>query len=805
MKTIIISTFFFVLAVLSPAMSAAAGDPDQNSPKSMHYRAVGGIISDATTGEPIGHVTVQAAGMAMATKANRDGRYRLVLPAGQYQLDVSHVGYYSQAITVNLADSSVTCDIRLKPAVVDMGERQVFSRAYDPAQRIIAQAIAHKKDILSRIHDYHFDASSKIVLRNTTKPDSQSVFLIAESQSTCFWEQPNKFKQIITSRRQTANIPAEGNLVGVGALLNFNENRLDFGEQSIVSPTATDAMEHYNYYLLDTVYLDNRPVYVLEIEPKNEYEPLFAGTLHIVDSTFDVVKVDVAFSKGVSLPFIKNGRLSQSLAPINGEYWLPVEIGYAGDIEFNVPIPSVPKRMSFDYVASIYSYQVETGHPDKTFDEYELVVAPEADDVDSAAWDARQTIPLTASEQYGYRRLDSLEHRPESIPKVMLKGLAAAMLLATMGPPEFFHFNRVEGAYLGVGLRKNDLVPKTRLRAKAGYAFEDKNWQYAFGVGFRIWEKRRFEIGMAVKDEIVHRPTIISSASYNPTLYALMFKVDPFDYFHERGVEASASIKPLSHTRLQIGYRDLRQSSKPKQTDYSLFRRDIPPRDNPGIADGTLRSVSIVWSCDSRGAFKNKNGEEIRVGSRYFQAQVGIEHAAPSFIDNDFDFRRFYLTLDGRFDCFGMGRMSAHATIGSSDGDLPPQRFFIADFHSRVLYGEEGFNTFKETNFAGDRIALVHLDHDFGPFVFRNSGIGPLKKIPVGLSLYGAALWTEFHRQPRRSDPTVHIAPTAYTEVGFGLTNLTPFLLPFNFAVYFSWQLSDYDTRRFECSLGLTL
>jgi hypothetical protein len=47
-------------------------------------------------------------------------------------------------------------------------------------------------------------------------------------------------------------------------------------------------------------------------------------------------------------------------------------------------------------------------------------------------------------------------------------------------------------------------------------------------------------------------------------------------------------------------------------------------------------------------------------------------------------------------------------------------------------------------------------------------------------------------------------APSPYTEVGFSLGNLTPFLSPFNLSASFSWQLSSYATRRFRFGFGIS-
>ena len=44
----------------------------------------------------------------------------------------------------------------------------------------------------------------------------------------------------------------------------------------------------------------------------------------------------------------------------------------------------------------------------------------------------------------------------------------------------------------------------------------------------------------------------------------------------------------------------------------------------------------------------------------------------------------------------------------------------------------------------------------------------------------------------------MRIAPKMYSEIGFGLGRIPPMM----FKLFFTWQLSDYDTNRFTFSLG---
>ncbi|MCP4569613.1 MAG: carboxypeptidase-like regulatory domain-containing protein [FCB group bacterium] len=765
----------------------------QNSPKPRFV--VEGIVYDESTGQPIPGATVQVVGSGIATPANADGRFRLVLEIGQYEIKVSHVGHYSTRFDVSLADTIALHDIRLKPLVIDMGERVVFSRAYDPAQKIIASAIARKRDILNRIHDYSSDAYMKLMVNDVSIPDSIRVFFITETQTTSYWQNPDKFKEIITARKQSANIPAEGNLVSLGEMTNFNRNRVDIGDYDVVSPVAVDALDHYNYYLLDTVFIDQKTVFVLEVEPKNKFEPLFVGEIHIADSTFDVVKVDVGFTTGVVMPFIKNARYYQQLAQIDGEYWLPVQIGFYADVDLNMPFPGIPKEMTFEYVASIYSYRIDRGLPSGLFDEYELEVDERADDLDSALWAARQTIPLTELELVGYQRIDSVKNAPKPLYKQLLKGMAAASFIFVVGVPELYHFNRVEGPYAGFGLRPDLLNHDLRLKVKAGYGFEDENWQYNLGFKYRIDEKQKIWLGASIKDKIEARPTLVTGANYNPTFFSFFFKIDPLDYYQEKGWDLSASLQPLRRVTLHAGYADYEQLSRPKQADHEIFRSSITRRENPPIADGRMRTLKARLEYDSRRLIKNKGRDMIGFDQEYLRLSAGIEYASPDLIDNDFDFRRYEIRLRATKKIFGLGLTKLTGFAGMADGELPPQRYFSVDFNNPDIFRERGFNTLSEENFGGDRAAGFYVDHSFGKYALRHSGISFLKGLPFGLSLHGGAFWSRFKNVDEYpGNEYIKTAKAGYSEIGFGLTNLTPFLMPLNLASRFTVQLSNHRT-----------
>ena len=86
--------------------------------------------------------------------ANDDGFYRLLLPAGEYEIAVSDVAHYTTTIKLSVSVEAIHRDIGLEPALIVVRSSHVYSRNLDAGQEIIWRAIQRKQDILRRLKDY---------------------------------------------------------------------------------------------------------------------------------------------------------------------------------------------------------------------------------------------------------------------------------------------------------------------------------------------------------------------------------------------------------------------------------------------------------------------------------------------------------------------------------------------------------------------------------------------------------------------------------------------------------------------------
>jgi len=773
-------TFSILLIITSSAVAAT----------------VTGVVRDAKSGEPISYTALLDETTGQTISANKDGEYRLRLKSGVHNLKFSRLAYYSERIMIDVADSDIVRDIELKPMRIEVPGITVSARAYGPGQRIILEAIKRKADILSRIKSYTFEAYTKMVIREEGADDSTSIAFINEAQQKSYWEQPNKYKTVVTAQRHTQNVKGVEGFGTIQNLLNFNLNRLDFGGYSVVSPTAEDALDFYDFYLLDTIMVDNRPVFRLEMEPKSALHPLLAGEVLIADSTYDVVGIDAEFNEAFDWQYIKGPHFVQTYEVFQDSFWMPIEIRFNVDVELGIPGIS---NFFIDFIAALHSYDINLVIEKGTFDDYVLEVARNALKVDSVTWNQGQLIPLTEEELGGYELIDSIAHAPTPVKKQLLQLAFAAVYLAS-DAPQFFHFNRVEGTYVGAAFTLRDLLPRTDVSVGMGYAFTGEYWQHDYGFTTELYEKRKVTFGARYHDKIEHRPTIISAPNADPTIAAATVKSDPFDYFHETGFDLTIGARLFRKTNATIGLHDYNQHSVTKNTEFAVFDQERKHRENPAIDDGKLRLITARVNWDSRNLMKFGRRERKEPAVEYSTFEAGIEYASPGFIDNDFDFRRYYLKLSRTQSTLNFGLTTISAYAGASDGQLPPQRYFTVDFGAGLLTGSMYFKTLGERNFSGNRAAAVYVNHDFGRRLFIASGIPVVKDIPFSFGIYGGTFWTEFKNHSYQpGDDEIRISPKPYSEIGFEIGRITPL----NFTLDFTWQVSKQDTKKFSFDFGM--
>jgi uncharacterized protein DUF5686 len=700
------------------------------------------------------------------------------------------------------------------------------------AQLIITHAIARRRATLADIRQCRYAAFVKVVARDLGQPQdsARSVLLLAAVSSSAYWEHPDRYQETIEARHRAADAGIGRELVSVRDIVHLRWDRIELeagaaaspvgaapsgtrlgrdraggSRYSIISPIASDALDHYAYAVRDTLLIDGRRIFRVAIQPRSDAAPLFTGNLDIADSTFDVVAMNLGVTSAVRFAGVSHLRYEERLSEVDSGRWMPDEIRLTGELRrrisarwlpktlAGVRLPEFPRQVSFEQVASLSGYRFDAGLRPPDLAEYRAVVRNEADQADGGAWSAPGAVPLTDAERAVWVSRDSADQHPGLVPR-LTRDLDAVQR-AVLGPGSF-HFNRVDGTYLGVAPRW-PASPSLQVSTKIGRALGSDVWQYRVGVHIAVSTHHRIWLGAAYHDETVPWPAL-ATGGYDPTASALIGRGDPNNYYRERGVTLSLGAKLIDFTRLELRYDDVRQSSQDTIAGAGFHTTRLTPLPNPPIEDGHLRSLSVGLTYDSRQLIRNRGVDYRLRGTDWTRVTVAAQIAAPGLIPNDFAFRRYTFQLEHQQRTRALGITTITLAGGVAGHGAPPQRYFTVGF-GRQLFAAEGvgFNTLAHTQYAGNRALMLSVRQDVGRRLFWGSG--------PSLSLRAGVFWSTLVGQvPTPADTMLTTAPRPYGEAGFTLGNLTPFLSPFDLAVSFTWQLSSYPTQGFRFGFGVT-
>ena len=136
--------YLLSLILILPALSSLTGQ-DLYKPELNYKVTISGYITDSKNGEHLAGVTVFDINHKTGTSTNAYGFYSITIPAGDYELQYSYVGY--QTILKNgRTDNNLTLAIAMTAAEINLGEVVIKARRTDENIRSNEMSIA-KLDI----------------------------------------------------------------------------------------------------------------------------------------------------------------------------------------------------------------------------------------------------------------------------------------------------------------------------------------------------------------------------------------------------------------------------------------------------------------------------------------------------------------------------------------------------------------------------------------------------------------------------------------------------------------------------------
>lgn len=760
---------------------------------------IAGAVRDSASGKPMRFVTVRTAGLPTGVMTNAAGGYALKLPAGSYRLLFSMVGYRSltQEITLRAGDS-LRLDAALAEAPFTAGE--VVVTAEDPAVRLMRLAIARKVRQRDSLRTYSYTLYTKFAASTDTatakRADSRAdttIFSILESYSKGYFARPDKFFNEIIQRRQTANFPPQANFVAFGTNLNCYDDEVAILGEAISSPFHPDALDFYAFAIEGETESGGQTYVRLRATPKTSMRRLFEGTIIMNKDRLYPEAVDLRPNATVRLPFEAVLRFRQHFEEIEGKYVLPTGMNIESTLKAAL-LYVVEPRLDIDIETVAYDYVCNRPIDDDLFAQRRIEIAPAADVFDTTFWREKSILPLRPEETAAYAAIQTERDNPDSLESRgifdnpladLSREIAKLTRRPFSGAEDIFRYNRVQGAYLGVGfIHEPDTA--LELRAGAGYGTADKRW-YGWGGATVFFDKlHRYSLGASAYRRLARRDLNSAVGISSITLLSLLFKNDYADYYYADGYEVSAEagfgqlrfvrqdvfVRPTS---FRLFFRSEEHNPAGVNARFAVFGGGREFRQNPAAIPGILRSFggAVNWNFSP---LRRIGGNGVRL-----EAEV----SEPTVFPTDFSFRQAQLTAFLRTRTLPLWRLDAKFSAGWSEGSVPPQRFFSMESAASSTAAEGAIRGLGVKEFYGDRYAALTFEHNFGEVVPGLFRIPNLASFGLEFILTGAVGYTAFSQ--RTLDYTATLLPatagtreTVYYEAGLGVNRA---LLLFRFDI----------------------
>lgn len=325
------------------------------------------MITDES-GLPVPHATVYFREATLGIAADERGEFRVQLPAGDYECEVSSLGYERKCVSLRVGESSEIFRIVLTEKAYRLHDAEVKGGNEDPAYAIMRKAIGKAPYYRYLVKNYSSEVYSKgtvkilhlprLLRMGLSKDELSAVterLFVVESQSEVRFSSPDEFDQRITAYQNT--LPFDTDPAGMSGLITANPYDPEaFGK---ISPLSPGAFSWYRFSYEGYAVENGKIVNKIRIKPKKKSGKLVSGWLYIREDSWNMQYADlVSTETGITV------RFKISFDEVEDGVFLPV----AYDTDYTIGLLGV--KAEGKYYSSIrYTDVTMNGNEDRKVSE----------------------------------------------------------------------------------------------------------------------------------------------------------------------------------------------------------------------------------------------------------------------------------------------------------------------------------------------------------------------------------------------------------------------------------------------------
>ena len=719
---------------------------------------INGIVTDASTNVPLAFATVSSS-LGANTISDVDGKFTLLSNQLLSEISISYIGFSPKKISIIPEKKFYTITLEPKLDIL----KEVIVVHANPTLAVIRKVIALKDSNNPQIilKSFRFKSYNKLIV--TANPDSingriDSVFIEKENAKKLVnIDSSNyKFKKIINKQHlfQTEKISQfQFNETGlketvlatkmagfkqpIYEILAFNlqsfsiyDKEYELFETNYSSPISRLGLSNYDYKILDTVSIQDRPTLMVYFKNKKKASGL-EGVLYIDQQNYAIAKAIMRIKGVLDI----TGTHEFKYLP-DEKIWFPVAKKFkivkgindddikilGGTIQFDADTKDFKtrKKTASDFVyllSETYCSEFEINIPLKIKKSFlEIDIKEDAANKNETFWNAYRKDSLDIRSQRTYVVLDSIsvKNRIESRLRFGRKIINGYIPL---GPIDYdlrhlLSYNNYEGFRIGSGGITNEKFSrKYRLEGYTAYGTKDGNFKYNVGIATRLGKFSNTWLGGSFTDdvsEIAHTVYAIDKRVFKlydprPINVSTFYNYKSWKgYIETKIIPKTESVWQLSHTEVipKFDY-----AFKANDKLYTAFKM-------------TTAMVSLQWYPFS--AYMQTPLGRLEIEKSFPRFTIQFTQSLPKVLQNDFKFTKidFRAVYEKKY---SNGQKSEVLFEGGyAFGDVPlthlyntsPNNLTKDRIQQRItISGKNSFETMYFNEFFSNKFAVLQLKH----------------------------------------------------------------------------------------------
>ena len=762
---------------------------------------IGTIVDEDSLTLPF--VSVVFTGTNVGASSDFDGKFRIENSGKVDSLSFKSLGFSDKTIAIKQGESQeIQVVMEVKRTTLNV---VVIKSQENPSWKIMRKVLKARKGNDYRTMDYvQYENYTKIevdvdniseefkekklmkklnetleeieMLTDEEGNEILPVFISESVSDFYFKSNPIATKEYVKATKITGVGVEDGSLVSQFAgssfqKFDFYDNTLNILGKDFISPISAAWKDSYVYFLEDSLTINDRWCYRLDIEPKRKQDLAFYGTIYIDSETFALVKVDLEVKKEANLNYIEHIKFQEEWQPSGLGPWVEksrrvlIDLGDISDSWASMLIQSSTSKSNYVFG------EVK----DKKFFEYPIEVDEKAKEKGNEYFTEYRKETFTDHDKAAYALVDSVKNLPVvrsyiDVANVFINGYRTYGKVDVGRYLFLYAYNNVEGHRITPGFKTNvHFSRKFVIKGYLGYTTRDQKMKYSFDFKWIADKKPWTEVGYKITSDVnqlgitgLLNNNLFEAGSRWGTLKGAY-------YFDENQVYVS---------------RQISRSFSQKVSFKNFFMNPVFGfkyyTDGSEVATASTITQSEV---EFEGRFSKdeiiivNDNERIRMGSKWptFTLKVGL--GIDGVLNSQFEYQKVDLGIDQDVSLGRIGHSNYLINAGKIYGTIPFPLLNVALGNQTPIYTLVSFNLMNYFEFVTDQYSSLKWEHHFEGFFLNR--IPLMKKLKWRLVantavLYGSVNNANFDIIPDEEGVIKFntLGDVPYVEAGYGIENI---------------------------------